>query len=339
MAVDTGSGASVGVRRATVAGYEIVLSRLLRQSGVGVIGVPASVDLCRFLAGRVARGEISWATAKQYASAVRWGLRREGQRTDAFDAAWADVRLGIPRVRRRGRGVRRSRIDEDVIRVLRDLAEVRDGLSAAVAVALFHGAVVLGLRPCEWAAVRWADAQRTALVVRNAKAASLVLAHGPFAGRLWVRGNGAERCLRVTPEGVASGVSELVDHVVMMEAAMPWAGHRCVLYRAFRAVVTDAVAKGLLDARHRRLTIYSGRHQFAADGKRAMGVAAGEVAASMGHSAVRTAVSGYGRRLVGTGRAPMVQPDAESVRAVRSLKLRQARAPRKPVSAPPAPRM
>ena len=306
--------------------YEQVFQRLLAQSGLSDVLADGGVELCHFLAGRVARGEISWSTAKQYASAIRWRLRQAGSGTDEFDNVWSEAHMMAKSVpKRRRKSTRRVRISKDVVQALETQASVKEPASFGVAVSLFYASLLLGLRPCEWASARWVDKARTRLVVRNAKAASTVLEHGPFAGRLWVRGNGAERVLKLTDDGIEAGVQDLVDEVIENEKKLPWSSNRKTIWRSFKRTVAECVDKKTLPAKFRHLTIYSARHQFAADAKKVMDVGAGEVAGAMGHSAVRTAVSGYGRRKSGGAFRPSALPDPASVEAVRSKELRPAR--------------
>lgn len=305
--------------------YEQVFQRLLAQSGLQDVFADGGAELCRFLAAKVMRGEISWGTAKQYASAIRWRLRQQGVGTDEFDGVWSEARSVAGSRRRKRKSTRRVRITPDVVTALEDQAAVKEQPSFSVAVMLFYASVLLGLRPCEWAGARWADKDRTRLIVRNAKAASTVLEHGPFAGRLWVRGNGAERCLKLTQEGIEEGVQDLVDQVLRNEKQLPWSKHRHAIWRSFKKLVREGVRKGTIPAKHRHLTIYSARHQFAADAKKVLDVGAGEVAAAMGHNAVRTAVAGYGRRVAGGTFRLSVKPDDTSVQAVRSRILRTSR--------------
>lgn len=305
--------------------YEKVFARLVRQAGGSGHLRSGGVGLCSHLARRVASGEISWATAKQYASAIRWKLRQAEIELEAFEREWRNVQSSRSLARRKRRSARKVGITSREIEAIAMLAGVREQRSFWAAASLFHACVLLGLRPCEWANARWADTARTTLVVRNAKAASCVMDHGPFAGRLWVRGNGAERALKITQEGIAAGVQDLVDDVLTHEAALPWVRHRSQIWRSFKRLVAGAIERDLIEPKFRNLTIYSARHQFAADAKKSMDVASGEVAAAMGHVAVRTAVSGYGRRHFGGSFAPSAKPDVASVVAVQSKVLRRSR--------------
>lgn len=314
--------------------YGKVFARLLTQAGLRGAEPDIGTRLCKHIAHRVALSQISWSTAKQYASAVRWWLRKEGHGTADFDFVWAETRTLSGRAKGPRKSTRRVRISGDVVVTLRRLATFRQARSFEVAASLFYASTLLGLRPCEWANARWADASRTRLIVRNAKAASVVLEHGPFAGRLWVRGNGTERCLKLTKEGVAAGLQNLVDEVISNEKAMPWARYRGAIWRSFKTLVRVATEREMIPRKYRNLTLYSARHQFAADAKKAMNVGGGEVAAAMGHSAVRTAVSGYGRRIAGGSFAPSALPDLDSVVAVRNRALRLSR----PTVGPPGPR-
>ena len=162
--------------------------------------------------------------------------------------------------------------------------------------------------------------------------------HGPFAGRLWRRANGTERVLVLTDVAVAQGVQDVVDAAMAAERSYPWSRRRSSIWRAFKTLVRGARGRGLIEARHRDLTLYSARHQFAADMKRSARVEEGEVAAAMGHVAVRTAVGGYGRRIMGRTMAPLIRADAASVAAVRSLRMPRAlgQSPTAPRPAPTA---
>lgn len=327
-----------GVGLATNDIYENVFARLIRQAGSFGHLQDGGVALCGLLARRVAAGEISWATAKQYASAIRWKLRRSEIELEDFEQAWHKVQMLRSSARSKRRAGRKVGITMREIAAISSLASVREQRSFHAAACLFHACALLGLRPCEWANARWADKDRTTLIVRNAKAASCIMEHGPFAGRLWVRGNGAERALRITAEGVAFGVQGLVDDVMRHEKALPWAKQRGQIWRSFKRLVEGAIERQMIAAKYRNLTVYSARHQFAADAKRSMNVGSGEVAASMGHVAVRTAVSGYGKRHLGGSFVPSVRPDTSSVMAVKSKILRPSRPVPVPRKAPaPAP--
>ncbi|NJM82272.1 MAG: hypothetical protein HC844_07085 [Tabrizicola sp.] len=322
------------MKTATV--YAKAVSVIERQTGT-----PLSEDggkaAALFLLCRVERREIVWSTAKHYASAVRWFLRLRLSGVSAFDEVWAAARSVRPTAKRGKRPSRKARITAETLRSLLALASVRDGGSHRAAVSVFHASTLFGLRPCEWATATWADEAKRVLVIANAKTASRVMLHGPFTGRLWVRGNGSVRRLVLTEEGIAAGVREVVDSVLEAERQWPWQAHRFSLYHAFRSVVREASKRGEIPARLSRLTIYSARHQFASDAKKALDVSSGEVAAAMGHSAVRTAVASYGRRSNGGSFAPVARPDAASVAAVRDLRLRPALPVPRAVPAGPSP--
>lgn len=321
--------------------YETVVGRLLTKVGQRDLGAASAALIGRHIADRVSSGEITWATAKQYASAVRWQLRRDGLETDSLDDVWDEAKDFAPLAKGSRPSNRRSRITPETVATLRALAETREGNGHRIAVTLFHASVLFGLRPCEWAGASWADNTRTTLVVANAKTASRVMDHGPFSGRLWVRGNGAARRLNLSAEGALMGVRDLVDEVIANEKVMPWQRHRSSLYRAFRSLVEQGKKQGTLPRRLQHLTIYSARHQFAADAKGTMNLTAGEVAAAMGHSSARTAISGYGKRMRGGAFAPVAHPDPASVAAVRnvSFQIREPAIRKAPLPAVPSPRM
>ena len=75
-----------------------------------------------------------------------------------------------------------------------------------------------------------------------------------------------------------------------------------------------------------KITLYSARHQFAADAK-AAGLSKAEIAALMGHRSIETAGEHYGRRSAGWTGDPdrvvgfRVVPGLEDVRSVQSINL------------------
>lgn len=314
--------------------YQQVFERLVRQSGLRDVLADGGAGLCDFLARRVASGEISWTTAKQYASAVRSQLRAKELSTEAFEQRWKEARKLAPKGKRKRKSGRKVKITQDVVDTLMMLAGVKASANFVMAVSLFHGGIAMGLRPCEWAGSRWIDDAKTGLLVANAKTASRLMTYGPFEGRVWSRGNGTERCLLLTEEGVERGTRELVDTILDNEKDRPWVQHRTAYWRSFKTLVGEGVRKGVIEPKFRNLTIYSSRHQFAADAKKVFNVSGGELAGAMGHISVRTAVSGYGRRSVGGSFSPAVRPDVPSVEAVQSKELRPSRPV---VGTPPTP--
>lgn len=308
----------------TAAVYRKLVSRLEAHAGAAVLDDEGQA-VCTYLGRRLTADTLGWSTAKQYASAVRWTLREAGRGTRAFDRGWANLRPTVTRrTTLRRKSSRRTQVTQDVIEAVLAMAAVREEPSFRAAAGLFSAGVLLGLRPCEWAGARWEDASRRSLVVRNAKAASRLMQHGPFAGRMWQRANGEERVLVLTEAGIAGGIQAVVDTVIASERAYPWAQRRSTIWRAFKVMVRAAIIRGLISTKHRHLTIYSARHQFAADAKRSMAVGAGEVAAAMGHRAVRTAITGYGRRVVGRSNQPVARPTPQTQGAVKSLDLPRA---------------
>jgi len=144
-----------------------------------------------------------------------------------------------------------------------------------------------GLRPTEWQTVQveFPDADRPEeddhliLVVKNAK-------HDHE------RAHGAERRVHVylAQEHWTDFLSFIRD-LQAQDYQEAYTGCRIALWRAARA---------LWPRRKKQTTLYSSRHQFAADGKSA-GLEPTEIAALMGHSAIETHQVHYGKRRCGRG--------------------------------------
>ena len=162
-----------------------------------------------------------------------------------------------------------------------------------------------GLRPSEWADT-WLRAATGSsppiLSVRNAKQT-----HG--------RGNGDRRSL---------DLSELTaDEAGRIEAMSQYA-RACEESEGSWAETQEKIAKYLYVAvrkafkrRKRYISLYSYRHQFAANTKVARSKA--EVAALMGHGSDETAGRNYARAIVGKRGASRVKPVASEVATVRKI--------------------
>lgn len=170
--------------------------------------------------------------------------------------------------------------------------------SAGLALWLQAGRLT-GLRPCEWPSARLLHKDgEPVLQVRNAKHTN-GRAHGEF------------RHLRLgaLDSDALQIVADMLEWVQHIQTQQSWeyvtGGCRDTLTR---------VSRKLWPSRKRFPTLYSARHQFAADAKKS-GMPAVELAALMGHAVSDTLVEHYGRRTHGQG-GFSVQADPEEVERV-----------------------
>lgn len=172
--------------------------------------------------------------------------------------------------------------------------------AAATTWLLLEAGRLTGLRPSEWKTAVLDDQQagEIRLVIANAKNTN-------------GRAHGDHRILhleQLAPE-------DLNTVVQMLRVARAHAEDWPSLYKQC-AKVMGRQCRRLWPQRGRWPSLYSGRHQFAADAK-AAGFSKVEVAAMMGHGTDRTAGAHYGRKQHGRGGGFRVRPDPADVARVR----------------------
>lgn len=153
--------------------------------------------------------------------------------------------------------------------------------------------VLTGLRPNEWAHTTWVP-DGPSLVVRNAKHTN-------------GRGNGPERTLHLRT--LLPAEQEAIHSMVDLAAATP---DFAALYARIRKNIYR-VAKRCFPRRTHIPSLYSARHQWAANAKKVY--TKREVAALAGHASAETAGIHYARRRYGeAGHLPL--PDEQDVERV-----------------------
>lgn len=190
-----------------------------------------------------------------------------------------------------------------------DLKYARRTRNLIVAMACF------GLRPCEWSSAFWSDAERTTLTIVNGKYIRQRMKHGPFAGRVWRRGNDSSRSM-VLPDEDRDQWQAVVDAALMGEVEYPWERYQRDIRRTHEVAIKDAVRLRLISDKYLvGYCPYSYRHTFAANAKANFSMTDGSIAALMGHVSIATAGRSYARRISGRS-AMMPQPTPASVNAV-----------------------
>ncbi len=196
-------------------------------------------------------------------------------------------------------------------RLIRYLLAANSKWAVSAARWLVAGSIT-GLRETEWRRAQLiVDDQKIQLRVINAKATN-------------GRGNGAERVLDLG----ALSHGELDCIRAHLETARRH--HEQGTFERYQKACQLRVrvaAKKLWPSRDRRPTLYTMRHQFAADAK-ARGLSREEVAALMGHASRETVARHYGKKRSGQGERSRVLPSLEDV-----ARLRQDSAP-EPASGP-----
>jgi integrase len=164
-------------------------------------------------------------------------------------------------------------------------------------------AVLTGLRPSEWQSARLElqEAGMSILKVLNAKKSN-------------GRANGDERTLilgEMTNDQIIL-IKTQIEIVLSVEKANLWDRY----YRDCRRTLNQ-VTRALWPNRVSYPSLYSGRHQFAANAKKA-GLSKIEVAALMGHASDETAGSHYGKKRSGVAGMTVTPSPSDVARLVKS---------------------
>jgi len=156
--------------------------------------------------------------------------------------------------------------------------------AASFAANLLFSGYVTGLRPIEWEFAHEGSSHKETdlkIIVRNAKATN-------------GRANGVSRTIHLenVDQKLLNIIRETIQHVQRLKGK----GELTTKFRSASRTVNQA-NRELWPRRKKRYTLYSARHQAAANWK--LSFSKEEVAALMGHCSARTASEHYGRRSAG----------------------------------------
>jgi integrase len=175
----------------------------------------------------------------------------------------------------------------DLIRLLNYFHEKPSRHSISTIIWLLAG-IYTGLRPCEWQNAEINVVNE--LHVTNAKATN-------------GRAHSTSRIIHLTDlnDQEKQIISLHMDHVRQVNLSPSRHGKSGfeLLYSQCRACLYEAT-RFLWPNRKKHISLYSARHQFAANAKFS-GLPLEDIAALMGHASIETATTHYGRRSAGTG--------------------------------------
>jgi len=302
------------VKRAaqTEEAYEALAERLLKASERALgqawkLDPHAAID---FHGAR--RGELARPTWRQYRAALAWFFEHHGS-LDLRDYVQSlDQTPCLRRADRTSAQKSKHLPLPKLIRLTEALAGGRGRYDRAIGLWLLANYYV-GLRPEEWWSAEWMGPCR--LRVRNAKASQQ-------------RTFGSHRTLML--DEFTDEEMRLIHEFLAIVASNEYESfyHAC-RKRLLRLNLT------LWPRAKRHITLYSGRHQFAADHKAAR-VSRVELAALMGHASTLTAGRHYARPGRGRRRVRVrVRPSPEDIDRVRARNSPEAPAPE---FRPPLPR-
>lgn len=195
--------------------------------------------------------------------------------------------------------------DEDFAKLDRCLAnKMKSYKTAGKLRSWIHAGLLTGLRPCEWENAELIDLDGAwELRLDNAKHTN---------GRAFAE----MRTLRL--EGVPP---EEIRHIELHLQFIEENKAKGRLFKCHYNICREhlrVVCQKLWPRRSKRISLYTFRHQFAADMK-AAGATFEEVAAAMGHSSTATATLHYAKKRSGDSRALRAKPSSEDVEIVRNL--------------------
>ncbi len=272
----------------TETNYNKRVSTLIRKTyGVKCIGDAIGLNLqslSRWLVSQ--KGNYRSSTYRQYRSALVFWL--ESSCLDGCDEAIEmlshdeqSTESSMKQSTRTSATKDKKFSDTDRFEVIEWLKLHPSKFSHALTVMLHIGGTV-GLRPCEW---------QSASISRLPNAAFEIHIHNAKATN--GRSNGPSRSLTMTC--LNEEIGDVVEGFISLVSQLQWndlyTGCRKLLHKATRT---------LWPYRKKYPTLYSLRHQFAADAKSA-GMTKVQVAALMGHASIDTATAHYGKKRVGRG--------------------------------------
>lgn len=249
------------------------------------------------------RPEWSRSTWRTYRAALVWYLTREGFLIEAHYLAAQDERPCKRRTDKTSAMKLKSLPMKRLERAIDVLMNSKSQHDKVLTMWVLAG-YTTGLRPGEWPHARL---EGKTLVVRNAKSTN---------GRAFA----PHRSLDLT--NLAAGWIALIARFLEILAESGPFEENDQLWKTFYARHSKRLQRlnnELWPRRKKHITLYSGRHQFAADIK-ALECTPEELAALLGHASVLTAHKHYARRNVGRRRkGGRVRPSQDDVNKVAEL--------------------
>jgi integrase len=245
------------------------------------------------------------ATRRQYRAALSFYMEANYPRYKGIAAPRPYVRHNPP-LPKRTSALKKKYVDEQ--RFTSYLASSTDGDNYnGIARTMMIAGIAFGLRPQEWfdTEIKVDDDGRTRLIVKNAKHTNN-RAHGDHR-TLWVDATVHQHSL-----GAAAELIQLLKDLSFIESERMKREGLDGDDELATAKIKEKIIRQSGAALRRTLirlkmkgafTLYSARHQFAANGK-AAGLSLIELAALMGHASTETASTHYGKRRAGRSGVP-----------------------------------
>lgn len=284
----------------TIEQYERIACDLVRRyesEHPGVTLEKSPVDVCRGIVD-TRWPRLSKASKRLYRAALVSTMARLGH--DDAARFMSGVSAAANGGEREDRHVRAKKLPPEYIDMIADHLNL-DRMSDRVIFSMLYGGAISGLRPGEWRNARFVEAEggRHILVVSNSKNTN-------------GRAHGSERT--ITFHDLDDDQSGVIDSLITEISCLSDDEYAAMMSN-IKVRLSKIAAKVWPDA-DVRPTLYSGRHQFSADAKKA-GVDEVALAAIMGHKSPDAARRFYGiRRNGGGGYGVVVTADADEMSRV-----------------------
>ena len=207
-----------------------------------------------------------------------------------------------------------KKINYDIYSVLHEILSKASSQYAQPAQYILLGSLYFGLRPSEWVDVeivfREHDNKRFGLKVKNAKQTQ-ERAHGSHR-TIWFD---KEKFYLEQPEEMTEALNWLLDFSDKQEFSA--AEKRAFIERVSKYLSQLYSSRKELKKYKSHVTLYSARHQFAANLKR-QGFTLEEIAALMGHASIETNIRSYGKARYGHS-GVAIEADPEDLKRVQQL--------------------
>ena len=290
--------------------------------------------------------KLSNSTRRQYRCAIKYSLR---EYRINFESAIPDflvsnvTRSTVRKFHGKRTSALKSKfIRSEVLEQLLDYLDSSNSISAWLIKDMLIASSHFGLRPIEWMDASWTldSNKKLGLLVKNAKNS-----HGRSHGEnriIWLDTDLLSPELRPVLAQAIKSADSLIKYFqkqnnqtekdFIPDINLSTSTNEASLYFLKRQVAEAIIIKArqYLNqlyrkntqfkklAKRNRITLYSARHQFAANAKKA-GLKPEEVAALMGHASMETNQASYGRRVNGTPGGFGVVADAHDVERVLEL--------------------
>lgn len=251
------------------------------------------MDFCSWFLEQAKARSWSKKTFWLYRAAVAWHFGKNGP-LEALEAIRAFGAWGLPSRGNRTASKKLKKLPQAILGALQIALERGLGELDAFIYLWLRVGVSTGLRPSEWENATF-NSSNFSLQVQNAK-------HDQY------RGNGKNRTIIFDPMLHREEIDDIQKFLAQRDRFLKHHTFKKLHERARKRLwyIGGVLWPRAMD----RPSLYSARHQFAANMKKA-GLSKREVAALMGHSSTRSATCHYARKRLGTEILPPSSPEDE----------------------------